>query len=94
MTPIIDCHVHLHNYHEQVAMSLEESVDRLQAAMGEAGVTCALVLTSDIVSPHRPSTAQVVKAIEQVQSLGVVAGISYRRACRSSTSGPRSSTSR
>ncbi|HXV91386.1 MAG TPA: amidohydrolase family protein [Gemmatimonadales bacterium] len=78
MTPIIDCHVHLNNYHEQVAMSLEESVDRLQAAMGEAGVTYALVLTSYIVSPHRPSTAQVVKAIEQVQSLGVVAGISYR----------------
>ena len=78
MTPIIDCHVHLNNYHEQVAMSIEESVDRLQAAMGEAGVTYALVLTSYIVSPHRPSTAQVVKAIEQVQNLGVVAGISYR----------------
>lgn len=77
MTPIIDCHVHLNNYHEQVAISLEESLDRLQAAMSEAGVTYALVLTSYIVSPHRPSTAQVIKAIERVQNLGVVAGISY-----------------
>lgn len=78
MMPIIDCHVHLNNYHEQVAISLEESLDRLQAAMSEAGVTYALVLTSYIVSPHRPSTAQVIKAIERVQNLSVVAGISYR----------------
>jgi predicted TIM-barrel fold metal-dependent hydrolase len=77
MTPIIDCHVHLNNYHEQVTMSLEESLDRLQGAMAEAGVVYALVLTSYIVSAHRPSTAQVVKAIERVHNLGVVAGISY-----------------
>jgi len=78
VTPIIDCHVHLNNYHEQVAMSLDESIDRLQAAMAEAGVQYSLVLTSYIVSPHRPSTAQVVKAIEGIDNLGVVAGISYR----------------
>jgi len=74
---IIDCHVHLNNYHEQVAISLDESIDKLQAAMVEAGVDYSLVLTSYIVSPHRPSTAEVVKAIEKVPNLGVVAGISY-----------------
>lgn len=77
MNPIIDCHVHLNNYHEQEAVSLEQSLDRLQEAMHEAGVVYSLVLTSYIVSAHRPSTAQVVKAIEQIPSLGVVAGISY-----------------
>ncbi|HYC50355.1 MAG TPA: amidohydrolase family protein [Gemmatimonadaceae bacterium] len=82
MTPvvpraIIDCHVHLNNYHEQEAISLEESLDRLQLAMEDAGVGYSLVLTSYIVSVHRPSTAQVVKAIEKIDSLGVVAGISY-----------------
>ena len=74
---IIDCHVHLNNYHEQVAVSLDESLDKLQQAMQEAGVRYSLVLTSYIVSPHRPSTAQVVKAVEQIESLGVVAGVSY-----------------
>jgi predicted TIM-barrel fold metal-dependent hydrolase len=74
---IIDCHVHLNNYHEQVALSLDESLANLQAAMAEAKVDFALVLTSYIVSPHRPSTAAVVKAIESHDNLGVVAGISY-----------------
>ena len=76
-SPIVDCHVHLNNYHEQEAVSLDQSLDRLQGAMQEAGVTYSLVLTSYIVSPHRPSTAEVVKAIENIDSLGVVAGISY-----------------
>lgn len=74
---IIDCHVHLNNYHEQVEVSLEESLDRLQAAMAEAGVDYALVLTSYLVDANRPGVAQVVKAVERVKNLGVVAGISY-----------------
>jgi predicted TIM-barrel fold metal-dependent hydrolase len=45
--------------------------------MAESGVNYALVLTSYLVSPHRPSTAEVVKAIDKIESLGVVAGISY-----------------
>ena len=74
---IIDCHVHLNNYHEQVAVSLDESLDKLQRAMQEAGVRYSLVLTSYLVTPHRPSTAQVVKAVEQIENIGVVAGVSY-----------------
>jgi predicted TIM-barrel fold metal-dependent hydrolase len=74
---IIDCHVHLNNYHEEEAVSLERSIDDLLATMSAAGVAYSLVLTSYLVSPHRPSTAQVIKAIEQYDSLGVVAGISY-----------------
>jgi predicted TIM-barrel fold metal-dependent hydrolase len=77
--PIIDCHVHLNNYHEELAVSLEQSLDNLQAAMAEAGVSYSLVLTSYLVSAHRPSTAQVVRAIERIPSLGVVAGISYNQ---------------
>lgn len=74
---IIDCHVHLNNYHEQEVRSLDESLDRLQAAMAEAGVDHALVLTSYLVNPNRPSTAEVVRAIAKVDNLSVVAGISY-----------------
>ena len=54
---IIDCHVHLNNYHEQVALSLDEAIQNLLTAMAEAGVDYSLVLTSYIVSPHRPSAA-------------------------------------
>jgi uncharacterized protein len=74
---IIDCHVHLNNYHEELHVSLDESLDKLQAAMAQAGVGYSLVLTSYLVNPHRPSTAQVVRAIENIENLGVVAGISY-----------------
>ena len=75
---IIDCHVHLNNYHEEQHASLEASLDNLQAAMGQAGITYALVLTSYLVNPNRPSTAAVVRAIKDIDNLGVVAGISYR----------------
>lgn len=74
---IIDCHVHLNNYHEQTVVPLDESLDRLQQAMEESGVAYSLVLTSFLVSPARPSTATVIRAIEKVPNLGVVAGISY-----------------
>jgi len=74
---IIDCHVHLNNYHDQIEVSLDGSLDKLQQAMEESGVNYSLVLTSYLVSPKRPSTAQVIKAIERVPNLGVVAGISY-----------------
>ncbi len=76
--PIIDCHVHLNNYHEQTIVSLDQSLDKLQAAMQDAGVCYSLVLTSYEVSPHRPSTADVVRAAAEIDSIGVVAGISYR----------------
>lgn len=74
---IVDCHVHLNNYHEQLAVSLHDSLAKLQDSMAEAGIDYSLVLTSYLVSPHRPSTAQVVEAIAKVPNLGVVAGISY-----------------
>jgi predicted TIM-barrel fold metal-dependent hydrolase len=74
---IIDCHVHLNNYHQQVAVSLEESLQKLEREMDDNKVDYSLVLTSYLVTPSRPSTAQVVRAIEQHPNLGVVAGISY-----------------
>jgi uncharacterized protein len=74
---IVDCHVHLNNYHEEIAVSLDQGLERLQAAMAEADVCYSLVLTSYLVTPHRPSTAAVVRAVEGRPDLGVVAGISY-----------------
>ena len=65
---IIDCHVHLNNYHEDQQLSLDQSLDRLQREMSDSGVSDALVLTSYLVSPNRPSTAEVVKVIEKYRS--------------------------
>ena len=74
---IIDCHVHLNNYHEEIAVPVHESLARLQAAMQEVDVSYALVLTSYLVNSNRPSTAEVVRAVEPLGNVGVVAGISY-----------------
>ena len=70
---IIDCHVHLNNYHERIAVSLDESLDKLQAERSANKVDYSLVLTSYLVHVHRPSTAQVVHAIEKLPFVGVVA---------------------
>lgn len=74
---IIDCHVHLNNYHEEQELSLHDSLHKLRTAMEESGIGYALVLTSYLVNTNRPSTAQVVAAVEKHPNLGVVAGISY-----------------
>jgi len=74
---IIDCHVHLNNYHEGTSLPLEASVDRLLTSMAGAGIDYALVLTSYMVNEDRPSTAEVVLATDKYPQLGVVAGVSY-----------------
>jgi predicted TIM-barrel fold metal-dependent hydrolase len=74
---IIDCHTHLNNYHEQVKHTLSDSVTKLRTAMAEARIDYALVLTSYIVNPDRPSVREVIDAIGEAKDLGVVAGISY-----------------
>ncbi len=66
---IIDCHVHLNNYHEEEAVALGTSLTRLRSDMAAAGIDYALVLTSYLVSPHRPSTAEVIAAISQIREL-------------------------
>ena len=74
---IIDCHVHLNNYHEDVSQELAVSIANLRAAMAEAGIGYSLVLTSYIVSPHRPGVRQVIEALGDAPDIGIVAGISY-----------------
>jgi len=74
---IIDCHTHLNNYHEEREPSLTGCLDSLMESMLKAGVDYSLVLSSYKVSPHRPSTRQVVEAVQGYPQVGVVAGISY-----------------
>ncbi len=74
---IIDVHTHINNYHEDKVISLENSLDLLTNTMLENKVDYSLVLSSFKVSPNRPSTKQVVEAIQGRDNLGVVSGISF-----------------
>jgi hypothetical protein len=60
---IVDCHVHLNNYHDDTNDSLAECVARLKHEMRRNRVDLAVVLTSYKVTPGRPSTGAVVNAL-------------------------------
>ncbi|MDZ4675417.1 MAG: amidohydrolase family protein [Gemmatimonadota bacterium] len=74
---IIDCHVHLNNYHEDTVETIDARLDELERTMRRHRVDQALILTSYKVTPGRPSTARVVEAIRDRPYLNVVAGLNY-----------------
>jgi hypothetical protein len=74
---IIDCHVHLNNYHEDAVETLETCLQDLDLAMRRNRVDLALVLTSYRVTPGRPSTRRVVEATRAYPHIYVVAGLDY-----------------
>lgn len=76
---IIDCHVHLNHYADENVDALGANLTKLQTTMRRNRVDAAIILTSYKVSPGRPSTREVVKAVSEANNLYVVAGISYER---------------
>lgn len=74
---IVDCHVHLNNYHEDKVDSLDACLDNLNRSMRLNRIDLALILTSYKVTPGRPSTGRVVEAIRKHRHLFVVAGLDY-----------------
>jgi predicted TIM-barrel fold metal-dependent hydrolase len=74
---IIDCHVHVNNYHDESVDDLRASVEALLRSMRRNRVDAALVLTSYKVSAGRPSTRAVVEATRAHPNLFVVAGLSW-----------------
>lgn len=74
---IVDCHVHLNNYHEDRVPTLDRCLDDLVTTMRRNRVDIALVLTSYKVTPGRPSTRTVVEALREIPFLYVVAGLDY-----------------
>lgn len=74
---IVDCHVHLNNYEEDTAPSLDRCLERLRVTMRRNRVDQAVILTSYKVTPGRPSTRAVVEAIRDLPFLSVVAGLDY-----------------
>ncbi len=74
---IIDCHVHLNNYHNETISSLDQSIEQLLREMRRNRVDIALILSSYKVNPGRPDTATLVEATRPFKSLFIVAGIPF-----------------
>ena len=74
---IVDCHVHVNNYHEDAVETLAGCLDQLNRAMRVNRVDLAVILTSYMVTPGRPALSQVVAATRPFPHLSVVAGLSY-----------------
>jgi len=74
---IVDCHVHLNNYHEDAVETVEGCLADLERTMKRNRVDLAVILTSYKVTPGRPSTRRVVEAVRQRPHLSIAAGLSY-----------------
>jgi len=78
---MIDCHVHLNDYDDQINesgrkfLSLEERVKLLIQSMHDYGIDYSIVLSSYKVDVNRPSTAEIIDFAKKFDNqLGVVAG--------------------
>lgn len=76
---IIDCHVHLNNYHDEDADGLVGNLETLRRTMRRNRVDIALILTSYKENPGRPSTRAVLEATSGLTDVYVVAGIDRSR---------------
>jgi predicted TIM-barrel fold metal-dependent hydrolase len=74
---IIDCHVHLNNYHNEDVASLDQSIELLLRTMRRNRVDIALILSSYKVTPGRPDTTTLVAATRPFKNLYIVAGIPF-----------------
>lgn len=75
---LIDCHVHLNNYHENDFRPIVESATDLFRSMEENGVAHAVVLTSYVANPQRPRVEDVLATIGDDPRISVVEGLRWR----------------
>jgi predicted TIM-barrel fold metal-dependent hydrolase len=75
---LIDCHVHLNNYHESERRPTKENVQELFDKMAQHGVDHAVVLTSYKVDVDRPSIEEVIEILSSDPRTTVVEGLCWR----------------
>jgi predicted TIM-barrel fold metal-dependent hydrolase len=75
---LIDCHVHLNNYHESTRRPTQQNVDDLFFKMAEHGVDHAVVLTSYRVDVDRPSVEEILESLANHPRTTVVEGLRWR----------------
>jgi len=75
---LIDCHVHLNNYHEGADRPVEAQCHELFAKMAERGVDHAVVITSYKVDCDRPSVEKVLDVLHGDPRTTIVEGLRWR----------------
>lgn len=75
---LIDCHVHLNNYHTGQPIPTEQNCRELFAKMDERGVDHAVVLTSYRVSADRPGVEEILQILDHNPRTSVVEGLRWR----------------
>ncbi len=75
---LIDCHVHLNNYHEATRKPTKENVLALFAQLEKHSVSHAVVLTSYKVDIDRPSVEEMIETIAHDKRLTLVEGLRWR----------------
>lgn len=75
---LIDCHIHLNNYHESTRRPTAENLQDLFDKMAERRVDHAVVITSYKVDLDRPSAEELLETIAQDPRLTLVEGLRWR----------------
>lgn len=75
---LIDCHVHLNNYHDTDVRPTKDNVEQLFEQMDRHGVDHAVVLTSYKVDVMRPSVEEVFEIIADDPRTSLVEGLRWR----------------
>lgn len=76
---LIDCHVHVNNYEEDVSRSASDIIEDLYRSMEEAEIDHAIVLSSYTVTPFRPSIEDLIRLFDGDPRVTLVEGIRWRR---------------
>ena len=75
---LIDCHVHLNNYHENERRPTKENVQDLFDKMAQHKVDHAVVITSYKVDVDRPGVEEVLEILHDDPRTTVVEGLCWR----------------
>lgn len=75
---LIDCHVHLNNYHESTRKPTKANVESLFAEMETHGVDHAVVLTSYKIDIDRPSVEEVFELLANDSRITLIEGLRWR----------------
>jgi len=79
---LIDCHVHLNNYHEATRRPSREQAEELFRTMERFGIDHAVVITSYKVDLDRPSTEELLEFLANDPRTTLVEGLRWRSDAR------------
>jgi uncharacterized protein len=78
---VVDCHVHLNNYHPSDRPTVEANLERLRSQIKKWDLEACVVLSSYRVSEDRPAVERIIQLIDGdprlpiVEGLGITTGI-------------------